>query len=644
MPMISPQVREQVRAASDIVEIIQSYMHLRRAGGNFVALCPFHKEKSPSFHVSPSRQMYHCFGCHKSGDVFRFIQDYENISFPEAAKRLAHRAGITLQFDESPAQRDDRAAKDQLRDIHEQITRRWQQSLANDAAGQVARDYLAKRRVGPEAVTRFRLGYALDAWDDTVNWSRSKDWEPGLVEQAGLIVPRDPNDRARGYYDRFRGRLMFPICDEQGRVVAFSGRILAGDDKVAKYLNSPETPLFTKSRVLYGLDKARRAILDAGSAIICEGQLDLIACHMAGVENMVAPQGTALTSEHLRILRRYTQEVILCFDSDNAGQKATARILDELVGSGISIRVITVPAPHDPDSFIQEHGGDAFRQLVAGARDFFDFYLDFLCQRNDATSDRGQLAVLEAMAVALLKTENEALLDRYAQKTSMALAAAGGVAPSPDAVRAEFHKRLRRPAQPGYPRSAGFSPGGGGPTRYSPYAAANPPASRTSAATTPKPGSFGPPTPNEMWLLKLTFLADEYAGWLALHLDLQWLRHPLVRELLGRRLALHHASSWHSPAAFLGELEEDALRSMASEAMTDTRTIPNPEQQLIDLVTRLRNTWIDERIAQTSIRSSLPNLTDPDRNALLQELLQLRKAKREPLMARLNDDTAADGG
>ena len=641
MPMISPQVREQVRAASDIVEIIQSYMQLRRAGGNFVALCPFHKEKSPSFHVSPSRQMYHCFGCHKSGDVFRFIQDYENVSFTEAAKRLAQRAGITLEFDETPAQRDERATKDQLRDIHEQLTRRWQQALTHDAAGQIAREYLAKRRVSPEAVTRFRLGYALDAWDDTVHWSRSKGWEPGLIEQAGLIVPRDPNDRNRGYYDRFRGRLMFPICDEQGRVVAFSGRILAGDEKVAKYLNSPETPIFTKSRVLYGLDKARRAILDAGSAIICEGQLDLIACHMAGVENMVAPQGTALTSEHLRILRRYTQEVILCFDSDNAGQKATARILDELVGSGMSIRVITVPAPHDPDSFIQEHGGDAFRQLVAGARDFFDFYLDFLCQRNDATSDRGQLAVLEAMAVGLLKTENEALLDRYAQKTSMALAAAGGVAPSPDAVRAEFQKRMRRPAAPGYPRSGGFSPGNPASQHYPVTAGANPAPNRGSGTPNAPSPALGPPSPNEMWLLKLTFLADEFAGWLALHLDLQWLRHPLVRELLARRLELHRASAWHSPAAFLGELEEDALRSLASAAMTDNRTIPNPEQQLSDLVTRLRNTWIDERIAQTSLRSSLPNLADADRNALLQELLQLRKAKREPLMARLDDATGA---
>lgn len=634
MPMIAPQVREQIRSASDIVEIIQSYLPLRRAGGNFVALCPFHKEKTPSFHVNPGRQMFHCFGCHKSGDVFRFVQDYENVSFTEAAKRLAQRAGITIEFDEAPAQRDERVAKDRLRDIHEQITRRWQQSLANDAGGQVARDYLAKRRVAPEAVTRFRLGYAPDAWDDTVNWARSKDWELSLVEQAGLVIPRDPNDRGRGHYDRFRGRLMFPICDEQGRVVAFSGRVLSGDEKVAKYVNSPETPIFTKSRILYGLDKARRAILDAGSVIVCEGQLDLIACHTAGVENTVAPQGTALTAEHLRILRRYAQEAVLCFDSDKAGQKATARILDELVGSGMSIRVVAVPAPHDPDSFIREQGGDAFRRLVAGARDFFDFYLDFLCGQNDATSDRGQTAVIAAMAAALLKTENEALLDRYAQKTSMSLAAAGGVAPSPDAVRAEFRKHARKPVATPFPRR---------PAAPATTAAPQAEPGGMSPVPTKAPRAVGPPPPTEFWLLKLTFLEDDFAGWLALHLDLQWLRHPQVKELMTRRLELHRTSAWHSPAAFLGEIEEDALRSLAAEAMSDTRAIPNPEQQLGDLVTRLRNAWLDERIAQTSLRSALPQLAEADRNALLQELLQLRRAKREPLTAKVRDASGDTG-
>lgn len=622
MPMISPHTREQIRAASDIVEVIGGYLPLRRAGGNFVALCPFHREKTPSFHVSPSKQAFHCFGCHKGGDVFRFLQDYENLSFVDAVKRLAERAGIKLEFDETPGQREERAVQDQLRELHEQITQRWQQSLQSDAAGQVARDYLAKRRVPADATQIFRLGYAPDAWDDTVNWARTKGWSPRLVEQAGLIIPRDPNDPSRGHYDRFRGRLMFPICDEQGRVIGFSGRVLVGDEKTAKYVNSPETPIFTKSRVLYGLDKTKRPILDAGAAIICEGQLDLIACFTSGVQNVVAPQGTALTGDHLRILRRYAQEVILCFDSDNAGQKAAARVLDELLSSGLSVRVITVPAPHDPDSYIREHGPEAFRQLAASARDFFEFYLDFLGRQNDLGTDRGRLAVLDAMASALAKCGNDVLTDRYAQRTAMALAAGGRVALSPDAVRAEFRKRVSRVARAGASQRPVPPPPEDPGVFEEGFDQAAPP--------------MTPPSPQEFWLLKLLFLNDEFAGWLALHLDPEWVRHRGVRDLVESSIHHHQAGTWVSPAAFLGDLTDPNLRSLASEAMSDNRPIPNPEQQLSDLTLRLRNAWIDQQMAQVTAQAALPGISDADRTALLHHLQELRRFKRGTLTARIS--------
>src|SRR5213593_4894884 len=322
--LFSTATLQQIRAANDIVDVIGSYFPLKRAGANFTALCPFHREKTPSFNVNPHRQIFHCFGCHKGGDVFTFIREYENLSFVDAVKRLAERANIPLEFENQPGQRESRALKDTLLQMHEQIARRWQMALANDPAGQIARDYLAKRGVAPEAVELFRLGFAPDAWDDTVNWSKSKGYDLALVEQAGLIIRKEGTDR---FYDRFRGRLMFPICDEQGRVVAFSGRVLSGDEKTAKYVNSPETPIFIKSKIFFGLDKSKRAILDAEFAIVCEGQLDLIACYMAGVQNIVAPQGTALTAEHARILKRYVNEVVLCFDSDDAGQNAGSRSL-----------------------------------------------------------------------------------------------------------------------------------------------------------------------------------------------------------------------------------------------------------------------------------------------------------------------------
>jgi DNA primase len=214
---------------------------------------------------------------------------------------------------------------------------------------------------------------------------------------------------------------MFPICDEQGRVIGFSGRILTGDEKTAKYVNSPETPIFTKSKVFFALDKSKRAILDAGFAIVCEGQLDSIACFMAGVQNIVAPQGTAFTDQHARIIKRYVDEVVLCFDSDNAGQNAAVRSLDSLLASGLAVRVAIVPPPHDPDSFIKANGGEAFRQLIAGAEGFFDYYLGRLCRTNDITTDKGRIGVVREMAEAVQKTGNPVLVDKYAQKTASGL-------------------------------------------------------------------------------------------------------------------------------------------------------------------------------------------------------------------------------
>src|SRR5882724_3721621 len=382
---------EQIRAASDIVEVIGGYVPLKKAGANFTALCPFHKEKSPSFNVNPHRQIFHCFGCHKGGDVFTFVKEYENLPFPDAVRRLAERAKIPLEFDNTPGQQQSRHVKDSLLQIHEQITQRWQNALANEASGQIARDYLVKRGVSAEAIKLFRLGYAPDLWDDTVNWAKSKDYDLTLVEKGGLILKREQGD---GYYDRFRGRLMFPISDEQGRVIAFSGRILTGEEKTATYVNSPETPIFVKSKVFFGLDKAKRAILVAGHPIICEGQLDMIACFMAGGQNIVAPQGTAFTADHARIIKRFVDEVILCFDSDAAGQNAAVRALDSLLASGLAIKVATVPAPHDPDSFIKANSGLAFKQLMDRAEGYFDFHLSRLCSLNDVTADKGRLTGL----------------------------------------------------------------------------------------------------------------------------------------------------------------------------------------------------------------------------------------------------------
>lgn len=601
---IDPATLEQIRAASDVVDVIGSYLPLKRAGANFVTLCPFHKEKSPSFNVNPHRQIFHCFGCHKGGDVFTFVKEYENITFVEAVKRLAERASIPLVLDKTPGQEQARFLKDTLLDMHEQIAKRWQAALQNDAAGQIARDYLQKRGVLAEAVQLFRLGYAPDAWDDTVNWAKSKGFEIATVEQAGLVIRNEESVR---YYDRFRGRLMFPICDEQGRVIAFSGRVLSGDEKTAKYVNSPETPIFTKGKVFFGLDKSKRAILDAGFAIICEGQLDLIACYMAGVRNIVAPQGTAFTSDHARILKRYVNEVVLCFDSDTAGQAAAARVQESLLASGLSVRVATIPAPHDPDTFIKEKGGPAFQELISRAREFFDFYLDHLCFIHDATTEKGQLAVVKDMGEMVRKSGDAVLIDKYAQKTSMKLSSVMQLSLSPDAVRAQFKKA---PASRGFPASAAAE-------------AADDPATQETM-----------PSDREMWLLRFVLGSDEHIEWLAEHLELEWIQHSTVRDIIAARLQAHADHSWTGLPAFLTSQADPFAQTLISEAVATELGKVDLARNLAEATRMLRNTHIERRLSALTARVSQPGVTDEQLVEIEKEKAYLRRWKTEPLRAR----------
>ena len=594
--LFSDNTLEQIRAASDIVDVIGGYLPLKRAGANFTALCPFHKEKTPSFNVNPHKQIFHCFGCHKGGDVFTFVKEYENIGFVDAVRRLAERAKIPLEMEQNPVAQESRHLKDQLLEIHEQLTQRWQNCLANEASGQLARDYLAKRGVSADAIKLFRIGAAPEAWDDTVNWAKSKGHDLAVVEKAGLILKKEGGDRP---YDRFRGRLMFPICDEQGRVIGFSGRVLSGDEKTAKYVNSPETPIFTKSTVFFGLDKSKRAILDAGFAIVCEGQLDLIACFMAGVQNIVAPQGTAFTDQHARIMKRYVDEVVLCFDSDEAGQNAAVRSLDSLLASGMAVRVAVVPPPHDPDSFIKANGGEAFRELVSSAEGFFDYHLNRLCRQHDITTDKGRITVLREMAEAVRKTGNTVLVDKYAQKTALRL----GV--SPDAVRIEFKKSA--------------------PARVAPVD------EESFEVATEATEEMARPSSPELWLLKLALVHPDGADWLMAHLDTHWILHPVVKDIIGRRLQAHADDSWRSVGLFLDQFESPQVRSLITEATMDDREIPNPDQQLADLTLRLRNQSIDRQLASLTLRISQPETSDEQKVELLREQQELKQLKRQPL-------------
>lgn len=373
-----------VKAAVDIVDLLGGYLDLKPAGtGRFKALCPFHQEKTPSFHVSRDRQTFHCFGCDKGGDIFSFIQDIEGIGFREALEQLADRAGIQVPTYSGGDKggEDDRA---ELFKVHEFAARFYHESLMGES-GIAGREYVKSRGFGVEMAKRFEIGYVREGWQHLTDAALAKGFHRSILELSGLAKQGE-----RGLYDRFRNRLMFPIRDVSGRVVAFGGRAL--DDDPAKYMNSPENPVYKKNRVLYGLNEARESLRETKEAIIVEGYFDVIRCVDMGIENVVAACGTALTPAHATLLKRYVSNVLVVFDGDEAGVRAALRSVGILVAAGLSVRAMTLPDGLDPDDYLQAHGAEAFQKLASDAPDFVRFYVLMNPERRATIEGRTEIA------------------------------------------------------------------------------------------------------------------------------------------------------------------------------------------------------------------------------------------------------------
>ena len=396
---INERTIEQIRERTDIVDVIGSRIQLRRSGSDYTACCPFHHEKTPSFHVNPSRQTFKCFGCGVGGDVFSFLMKHDGMTFGDALRTLGERCGIEVEF-----AKDDGSSlrRKRLLEINAEAAAFYGRCLAKMAEAQAARDYLASRDLGPDMVEAFQIGYAPRADDTLLRFAKAHNFTPDEMVQAGLLSIVEKNGRSL-YHDRFRGRLMFTICDAQGRAVAFSGRILEKNDRIAKYVNSPETPVFQKSAILYALHRAQRAIANAPNrrAIICEGQIDTIRCHAAGFQTAVASQGTAFTEEHVRILKRYADSAVMVFDSDKAGQKAAVRTAGLFLAAGVPVRAARLPEGEDPDSFIRANGPDAFAKVLDEAEEIVPF--QFRLARSLETEPDSADA-LGRISAALLET------------------------------------------------------------------------------------------------------------------------------------------------------------------------------------------------------------------------------------------------
>ncbi len=576
-------VRDRIRDATDIVALVSEHVQLTRRGRNFLGLCPFHEEKTPSFSVNPDRQFYHCFGCGVGGDVFKFIQEIDRVTFVEAVKFLAERAGIALPERSGPS-REEAEAADELYRANDLAQKYFHHLLFKDDVGANARTYLQTRRLTDETIARFGLGYAPPEWDALLKVAGRRDLNPQILERAGLALPRSTGS---GHYDRFRDRIAFPIANLSDRTIAFGARALQPDQE-PKYLNSPETPIYHKGRVLYGLSITRDAIRRQNAVLVVEGYMDLISLAQAGIQHVVATSGTALTEDHGRLLARFARQVVLLFDGDAAGSTAAMRACEALLGTGLDACVVSLPVEHDPDTFVQEHGADVLLERAENAQSVLDFYLDQLAQQHDLSSVEGKTRAVERLKPLLAKPRDAVRRDLLLREVAERLSV------DEQSLRHDLQASMRRPQRP--------------PTEPSPMAAPDPPR-------------------HEL----------EFIGLL---LNFPQLIPETVREVapdslsdartqaLCRTLFDHHA---HGKAIDLGmiisELEDDALARLAAQCAAQGFDEEQVERQWRDYLLYFQKNALQKRIANA--RQALAAASDDGEIARISaELVALNQERQ----------------
>lgn len=406
----------EIVSASDIVEIISDVVMLKKSGLNFFGLCPFHSEKTPSFSVSPHKQMFHCFGCGEGGNVISFVMKHQGLSFVEAVGYLARKFGIEIDAGPvNPERQKELLLKESLFRINNSVSQLYAQALKRSVKASRAREYLQKRGLSSDIIDKFNLGYAVDAWDTVVRFLKQNKVTRAFADQCGLVLQRKNSD---GYYDRFRNRIIFPIYDVSMQIRGFGGRVM--DDAMPKYLNSPETPVYTKGKILYGLHRSKQHCRQQGCVYIVEGYLDFLSLYQNGIKNCVASLGTALTSEHIRLLKGYAARMVLVFDSDNAGISAAERSIGLFVKDGVDVRIMVLPDGHDPDSFVIENGRDAFLSAAEKAMSAINFLRE-VALRKHGLSVEGKIAVLDEMKVHLAALTDGAARSLYIKDLSQRL-------------------------------------------------------------------------------------------------------------------------------------------------------------------------------------------------------------------------------
>ena len=428
---------EKVSERTDIYSVVSQYVTLTQKSGRYWGNCPFHNEKTASFSVSPDKGLFYCFGCGAGGNVFKFLSLIENITYFEAVKLQAQRLGIDLPRKKSSPEQERRRREEKiLLKINELAQDFYHDCLIKTARGEVGRKYLAARGITPETIETFRLGLAPEEWDSLLRKLTRQGYTAQQLESVGLIVKRK---NFTGYYDRFRERVMIPIADVFGHVVGFGGRVLtAANDETPKYLNTPETQLFNKRNLLFGLDKSNRAISSAGLAVVVEGYMDAISLFSAGIKNVVATLGTAFTPEHVKLILRYARKIIFCYDSDEAGQRATIRALPIVQQAGAEVFVIKIPDGKDPDEFVRKHGKEAFEELIKNAATLIDYRMNYVLANTEHSTTQGKHRVLQEILPVIVNISNSVTSEEYLKKIAVELVLDERI------VKDEYHKLLER--------------------------------------------------------------------------------------------------------------------------------------------------------------------------------------------------------
>jgi DNA primase len=603
--MIPPEIVEQVRHACDIVDVIGGYVPLKKAGAKYKALSPFNKEKTPSFFVDPGKQMFKCFSSGHGGDVFKFLMLMENMAFPEAVRRLAQRAGIAIP-ESGPQDPQARSRRDELLALHAAVAGWWQKLLHTDPAAEPARAYLKSRDFPKALADEFGLGFAPEGWDTTLNWAQKNGHSMQTLEAARLVATSESGRT----YDFFRGRLMIPIHNDAGEVVAFSGRLLDPEVKAQKYVNSHETPIFVKSRILFGLNKTKRAIIDAESAVVCEGQIDLMRAWQKGVRNIVASQGTAFTETHARTLKRLAKEVVICFDADSAGQRAAKSSIDVLLKEGVQVRIARMPAGEDPDTLLRTQPVEVFETILREAKDYTRHLLDTACEEEDVTTPRGRGAVAARMAQIIAKIPNAV------QREGFLLEVARRLQVSKPIVEEEVRK-----AEAQLRHSESMS-------------------RRTTSTSTDEAAAADavevPGEPLEVdktveALLSLLLAQPELVPLVSRRLNPAWVEGLGGAEVLLHLLATHAEDSWEDAMKFV-ESDDERTRNYLSGLLFEPPPLPlntAPEAYAERLTGRLEKRWKNLRmeILEQEIKSNL--LAPEDLTLKMAELMELWKTRTQ---------------